>query len=455
MKTRLTLLSVLLLAAVSCENDSDGTVWDDPNFVRVSVTQESVINEDKAVSLQWFEADSIRVFDTDKNSAVLATNNYTDGKGVPEIFFTKKWTAGTPFYAVRPVTENTVCTEEGIEGLEIGSAQEISLINSPGVVPSAGPVTGNRTAYKAALKNTAGAVVFAMTDSTVASVKIESVAGEPVAGVYDIDFAKLDGNEDGFWTLQDGSQSSASIVLTPAEGSKAITLEKTFQKGTYYAKVLPQTYSMGLKFTATFLDGKTTEQILVGEDGTLIVPRSGTVSAVKAMDETLPDEFELSLNFVGNWPFNEDVYPAASQAQSGKGDKYTYTYAYKNGESDFTADFDFYFYGNKAAYVLETAQLVTKANNNRFTTPAVYGRYLKSVKVTVGNGSAYPKTINIVGMDWANLVSGVKTYNAQPAEIVFPYGDVRTDKNTSYYIQFANATTQIKTLTLVYSTKLD
>jgi hypothetical protein len=88
-------------------------------------------------------------------------------------------------------------------------------------------------------------------------------------------------------------------------------------------------------------------------------------------------------------------------------------------------------------------------------TPAVYGRYLKSVKVTVGNGSAYPKTINIVSLNWDNLVKDVKAHKDQPAEIVFPYGDVRTDKNTSYYIQFANKTTQIKTLTLVYSTTLD
>ena len=455
MKARLTLLSVLLLAAVSCENEGENTVWDDPHFIRVSVTQEAVVKEGKEVALQWFTADSIRVFDTDKNSAVLVTNNYTDGKGVPEVFFTKGWTAGTPFYAVRPVTEKTVCTAEGVEGLEISASQEVSLINAPGVLPSVGEVTGNRTAYKASLKNTSGSVIFAMVDSTVASVKIESLGGEPVAGLYDVDFSMLANGEDGFWSLHEGAQSSTSVVVTPADGSAAITSGNTFQAGTFYADVLPQTYSKGLKFTATFLDGKTTEQILVGEDGTLIVPRSGTVSAVKAMDETLPDEFEISLNFVGNWPFNEDIYPAASQAQSGKGDKYTYTYAYKNGESDFTADFNFYFYGNKVTYVLEAAQLVNKANNSRFMTPAVYGRYLKSVKVTVGNGSAYPKTINIVGMDWANLVKDVKAHKDQPAEIVFPYGDVRTDKNTSYYIQFANATTQIKTLTLVYSTKLD
>lgn len=454
MKTRLTLLSVLLLAAVSCENDSDGTVWDDPNFVRVSVTQESVINEDKAVSLQWFEADSIRVFDTDKNSAVLATNNYTDGKGVPEIFFTKKWTAGTPFYAVRPVTENTVCTEEGIEGLEIGSAQEISLINSPGVVPSAGPVTGNRTAYKATLKNTAGAVVFAMTDSTVASVKIESVAGEPVAGVYDIDFAKLDGNEDGFWTLQDGSQSSASIVLTPAEGSKAITLEKTFQKGTYYAKVLPQTYSQGLKLIASFKDGKTTEQILTGEEGGLTVPRSGAVAAVKAMDETLPDEFEVKLDFSGDWPFKEPIYASANQAQSGLGDKYTYEYAYQNGESTFTVDLEFYIYGNKTAYSNHVAsaphQLRMAAKNSRLTLPAIYGRYLKAIKLEVVNTAG--KGFELKDFSWNVLATGPGALANKPGELVFPLENgFKPDKNTQYYLGFTAGSTFITAITFVYS----
>lgn len=455
MKAHIALLSTFLLFAVSCEDKGEETVWDNPNYVRVSVTQEALVNEDKEVALQWFEADSVRLFDTQKRGAVIKTNNYTDGQGTPEVFFSSNWTAGDPFYAVRPATQATVCTEDGIEGLEISSAQVVSQKNSPGVVPSVGPVTGNRTAYRAALKNTAGAVIFAMTDSTVASVRIESVGGEPVAGMFDVDFAKLENNEDGFWTMQEGAQSSSSIVLTPAAGSKAITADNTFQKGTYYANVLPQTYSQGLRFTASFLDGKTTEQVLTGEDGVLTVVRSGTVAAAKAMDETLPDEFEITLNFVGNWPFNEPIYPEAEQAQSGSGDKYTYTYAYKNGESDYTADFNFYFYGNKATYVLEAAQLVNKANKSRFMTPAVYGRYLKSVKVTVGNASQWPKTINIVGLNWDNLVKDVKAHKDQPAEIVFPYGDVRTDKNTSYYIQFANATTQIKTLTLVYSTTLD
>lgn len=455
MKARIALISTLLLLAVSCENKGEGTVWDNPNYVRVSVTQEALANDGKDVIVQWFEADSIKMFDTQKRGAVIKTNNYTDGKGAPEVFFSSDWTAGDPFYAVRPATKNTVCTEDGIEGLEIPASQNVTMKNDPGVVPAVGPVTGNRTAYRAALKNTAGSVIFAMTDSTIASVKIESIGGEPVAGMFDVNFAALENNEVGFWTMHEGSQSSTSVVLTPAEGSKVITVNNTFQNGSFYANVLPQTYSQGLKLTASFLDGKTTEQVLTGADGSLTVPRSGVVSAAKAMDETLPDEFEIKLNFVGNWPFNEPVYPSTSQAQSGAGDKYTYTYAYKNGESDYTADFNFYFYGNKTAYVLEAAQLVNNAPNSRFMTPAVYGRYLKSVKVTVGNGSQFPKTINIVGLNWANLVKDVKVHKDQPAEIIFPYGDVRTDKNTSYYIQFVNKTTQIKTLTLVYSTTLD
>ena len=455
MKAHITLISTLLLLAVSCENKGEETVWDNPNYVRVSVTQEALANDGNDVIVQWFEADSIKMFDTQKRGAVIRTNNYTDGKGAPEVFFSSDWTAGDPFYAVRPATRNTVCTEDGIEGLEIPASQNVTMKNDPGVVPAIGPVTGNRTAYRAVLKNTAGSVIFAMTDSTIASVKIESIGGEPVAGMFDVNFAALENNEVGFWTKHEGSQPSTSVVLTPAEGSKAITVNNTFKNGSFYANVLPQTYSQGLKLTASFLDGKTTEQILTGADGSLTVPRSGVVAAAKAMDETLPDEFEVVLDFTQGWPFKEAIIPAASQSKDTKNlDKYNFEYKYMNGESEFSTNLVFYLYGNQQAYSYTSNQLRTAAKNARITLPGIYGRYIKSVKLEVINSGA--KGFNLVSQDWSTTMKGPSATVTNPGVLTIPTASgEKTEKATSYFMQYTAGNTYITSITIKYSVSLD
>lgn len=453
MKSRILLISALSLLAVSCETTNQDV---DPNFIRILVNQEKLVDADgKEVSLEWFEADSIRLFDTDRLGVTVRTNNFTE-KNAPEVFFTPDWTAGTPSYMARPASDALICTESGVEGIVVEAQQQLPYKNKVGTVPSMGMVTGNSTAYRASMKNLTGAVQFAMTDSTVSSVTITSLGGEPLAGSIGVDYSALENNENGFWNLSESSQGASTVTAVPMEGSAAMSANGTFHKGTFYATILPQTYSQGLKLTATFQDGKTTEQVIAGEDGSLVVPRSGIVSAAKAMDETLPDEFEVKIDFTGAWPLKEPILAVAKQVQSGSGDKYTYEYTYTNGGSEFSMDLPLYIFGNKGnGYTHTAGSLRMMSKNSRLLIPAIYGRYIKSLKMEVVNTGA--KGFEVVKLDWNTLVAGPKdVVVSKPGVLTFPVGDIVTEKNTGYYMRFNVAgSTFISAVTIKYSTSLD
>lgn len=453
MKSRILLISAIALLPVACETAGDG---ENPNFIRVMVSQEKFVDSDaKELALEWFEADSIRLFDTDRQGVTVKTNNFTE-KNAPEVFFTDKWTAGSPLYMVRPADDAVTCSDNGVEGVVIASEQHLPLRNKIATVPSMGAVTGNSTAYRATMKNLTGAVAFAMNDSTVASVTITALGGEPLAGTIDVDYAKLEAGEADFWSLSDGAQGSTSVTAVPMEASDAISADMTFYKGTYYANILPQTYSQGLKVVATFLDGKKSEQIITGGEGGLVVPRSGIVSVAKAMDDTLPDEFEVKIDFTGAWPLKEPILAVAKQVQSGSGDKYTYEYTYTNGGSEFSMDLPLYIFGNKGnGYTHTAGSLRMMSKNSRLLIPGIYGRYLKSIKMEVVNTGA--KGFEIVSLGWVTLAAGPKdVVVTKPGVLTFPVGDVKTEKNTGYYMRFNVAgSTFISAVTFTYSTSLD
>ena len=196
-------------------------------------------------------------------------------------------------------------------------------------------------------------------------------------------------------------------------------------------------------------------QVIVGKDGSLVVPRSGIVSAVKAMDETLPDEFEVKIDFTGAWPLKEPILAVAKQVQSGSGDKYTYEYTYTNGGSEFSMDLPLYIFGNKGnGYTHTSGSLRMMSKNSRLLIPAIYGRYIKSLKMEVVNTGA--KGFEVVKLDWNTLVAGPKdVVVSKPGVLTFPVGDIVTEKNTGYYMRFVNGSTFISAVTITYSTSLD
>ncbi len=450
MKTRsLAIFSALVLFAASCEeNINKGTVWDDPHFIRVTATREAMVERSEQKGFQWMLEDTISLFDQEYREVPIRNNE--EGS---RIFFSYDWTASAPGYAVYPRTEDVVFNA-GYVTFNVPAEQPVSKLESFGSMVFVGKVTGNSSAYKLnPLKNTLSQLKLCMSDSTATSIKIESVAGEPLVGNVTVDCAKLANGEDGFWTVADDDKKSSVVVITPVADSEAISQSGCLQAGSYYVTILPQTYAEGIRITVERSNDETLVR-MIGQEGGCVANRSEVLEFPGDLDDTLPDEVIIQLNFQeidengtkkGVWPFVE--------AKEVNDANYTYAYDYNVDGAEKTANFNIFISGNKSAYNLTVNGLRMVGKNSRFTLPAVSNRYLKSVTLDVTN--SYAKGFALIKMDWSTLYTGPNATAGKPASVTFPVGDVITEKDTEYYLRFTAANTDIKTVTLVYSKTLD
>ena len=112
MKNKLmAILPVAALILASCEEDiNKGTVWDDPNFIRITATVESVSNQGTAMEATWTLSDSLLVFDQNGKGVKVGTNDPSTN-----IFFSYEWTGSAPGYAVYPASsDNALDLDAGI-----------------------------------------------------------------------------------------------------------------------------------------------------------------------------------------------------------------------------------------------------------------------------------------------------------------------------------------------------
>lgn len=462
-------LSILAMSALACnENINEGTVWDDPNFLRVTVSSEPIGEKE----ISWARTDEIMVFDRDGAGIRLQT---TDNE-TTAIFYTHEWNANTPGYACYPVNAgNVTCTPEGILGMHLGAEQEISSLQAWGkdAIISAGKITGNSTAYRInPMKNIMGLIELSMHKPAAKSIKVEPIGDEIMAGDIDIDYTRLENGNADFWSAAAGKSQSASVTIVPAAGSEAVTEDGCFKAGTYYVSVLPQTYSEGLRITVTYSDGSTLVRKLGADEG-ITVPRNGIVAFGEALDDTLPDEIKIDLVF-----YNEnDVNPfgtfTPTKDQKPEGETYIWQYGYETDGQKHTEDLEFiiskgasgatyrYFKPSDIEY-----QVLTFAQNfGWIKLPGISDRYLKSV--TMSHGNTYDKQFRL--QEKSSKDTPGKTYSCKrlkapsatepiDANVTFPTqkGDFGTLTNTeigkSYYMMFTmGASLRVFRISLVYT----
>ena len=247
-----------------------------------------------------------------------------------------------------------------------------------------------------------------------------------------------------------GGASADYVTINAPEGGFAV--DNGLQ---YFAAVYPFE-SKGLEVTFTLKDGET---LLLENDNPVSLSRNQGLSLYTlSVTAKLPDEFEVKLNFAKGWPFKEGIRAKADQINTGGGygDEYTYEYQYQNGGKTYSTDLKFHIYGNGGNYEFISPNILKTASKNaRILLPAISGRHLKSVKVEVTNGAAYPKAFNIMAMGWNVLVNGPGAHSGAPGVVTFPYDYVRTEKNTPYFLQFAAASTSVSAITLTYSKTLN
>lgn len=472
-----TLLSAVLILASSCEdNINKGTVWDNPNFLRITVSTEDLTETGTKLAVNWNETDSIRVFDNESRGVNIGTNDPAQN-----IFFTYAWTAAKPVFAAYPADRVSSCTSEGIVSLTLDSEQTINSFNKPGPVLSAGKVTGNNTAYKLSpMSNAIGQLKLTMFEDGADYIKVEAVGGEILAGGMEVDIPKLDKGEENFWSHGSGMQLSNSVTIRPSAGSECITETGSMKAGTYYVSIFPQHYSEGLRITVARNEGDPIIRML-GSEGGITVDRSGIVTFDGALDDTLPEEIVINLDFYNEEDNNPLGTFVATTEQTTDGEEYIYRYEYDVDGINMHEDLSFIISkGGEtgASYQFTTVSglghkvYFNSKNYGWIKLPGIKGRFLKSVSMSHGNNTA-TKRFRIQEKPASAAAQAGKTYSSplvkapsatEPGvtEVTFPTSNstmgnlVNTTEGQSYYMMFTSgASLRIFNIKLVYTKTLE
>ena len=480
MKTHLaTILTGITMIAVSCENE-DSTLWDDPNFIRITVSTEPMNLLNGSSDVELTEKDVIMVFDRNNTGVELHT---TDEPGTDMVYYSHEWTGNAPSYASYHASssENATCTSDGLLGVTLETEQKVGNPETygPGTIVSVGKVTGNSTGYRLnPMKNITGLIRVTMNNSTAKSIRIEAAGGEIMSGRVNVDYTRLENGENNFWSPADGA-GMTYVEITPLESSAAATEDGCLKAGSYYAAVLPQTYSQGFLITVTCKDGSSIVRKFHTEG--LEIPRREPAETDDALDDTLPDEIVIDLQFYNENdinPLGEFVSTAAGQTAAGE--DYTYVYDYLCDGIEMSMDLSFTVSKGSGASASQRYQYTTvsgvshnvyfnPANNGWVRLPGIPGRYLKSVSMFHGNNTAAkrfrlqeepPTNADGVGRYFSStpLVSAPSATEPIETSVTVPTGTTtagqlsNTEAGRSYTMQFTTgASLRIFRIRLVYT----
>ena len=459
------LLCALSLLAVGCEQE-ETTVWDDPSFVRVNVSTEPMHLENRSMSVRLSDQDTVMLFDRSNKGVKIYT---TDNSDTTAVYYTHKWTGGTPTYASWPASdEYSACRSGGVLGVYLPPVQTLKAANNfaAGSVVAVGMVTGNSTAYKIPLRNISGLVRVGFGDASARSIKIESAGGEAMAGCVDVDYAKLVNGDASFWTPADGHGSSQSVTIVADADSAASDEEGCLTPGVYYVSMLPQTYSQGFVVTVTYADGTTLER-RIHSDG-IDIPRCELTGDNELLDDTLPDIIEIDLQFYNEndeCPFEGIPTDAATarNTESVSGEEYVYAYKYMCDGNQLTKNLTFticrganatsdYYAFTKAGSLQHPILFSGSAASAWIKLPGIPGRYLKYVSLDHGNNTAAKRFrlqegVSPVGKYFSSTLLTAKS-ETEPVKVHvnIPTGTTTTgqlddtEMGRSYVMQFTTGT---------------
>lgn len=356
--------------------------------------------------MKWRQTDSLVVFDSSLKGVSFGTSSANGS--TTAIFTTDKWTGKAPHYAAAYCPnfgEQKILTEpsEGVMSVKFRAAQTLDGIKTSGFQTSAcvGKVEEQNGEYVVSqMKNVMGFIGFTLAGTNVKTVKISAPGGENLAGWVDVDYAKLIGGDAAFWTLTEGKTPDAELTLKPASGN--------FKADTYYASLLPQTYSQGLKFTLLDADGNIVVERTVGSKDGLTISRSKITplgGKIDVVPVVLPDEIVLDVDFSGGKGTNPLGFTTIS-SYSSTGETYYFTYNYTEPGTGASKSLQvpFTFKGTSAnTYSYAQASGCAYSEPSKYIVNMVLGsgtfgasiqlpvfedRYLSSIGVSLGNAYA-------------------------------------------------------------------
>ena len=438
---KITVLAGLAFLSLSCEENEDkGTVWDDPNFIRMTAETEPVsVPGQENMRVSWTDGDAFAVFDDKGRSVELATNLASSN-----IFYSYSWhEGGAPRYMVSPWSDDVTCTADGLVGVTIPSLQKVSRPSVFDNFVGVGRVTGNKTSYETyPVYNVTGFMAVSLNSPDAVSIRLESAAGETMAARVNVDISRLEAQEADWLTIAGGEQTS--VTLCPTDGKDVL------DRGRYYMALLPGTYTKGFIATVTYKSGGQVTNVLMPDGVT--VSRSGlSAYGEEPVDDALPGEIELTLDFSTRWPFAESVVAVGSQ--SSEGDTYTYEYEYEAAGVLETLGCDFLLIGRSAYEHKDGCLYPGSSAFGRISIPGIQGRYLKSVNVDVTDEDEKKfefKNSSRLTIDVGKLSASKDL----PMLLSFPTANgVDTEKGATYHLSFASGDTHVRKITIRYARK--
>lgn len=446
MKTRLiTFLPVLALLAASCDDSERASAWDDPKYMHIVAPMEAAGAEGTLQKLVYQTGQQMKVWEQDGNSVNLSA--YSDSTFISYDWIPK----AVPTYASFPADEETFCTADGVFTLPVDTVQKVLTPGTLENFVAVGKVTGlQRTSYKVRpMKNVTGYIALKLGYPLVTSIKVESVAGETMAGNITVDYGRLAAGKKDFYEAADPT-AGKSVTLVPSVADTTLSI------GTYYLALLPGTYSNGFRITVEYQSGTHVEMTCFS--GGVTVERAGlSFFGDGYADDDLPEEVRIDLNFAESWPFKEQCVSTESQtAAAFAGDTYTFEYRYQYEGVERTRSFPFFVKGNKEAYVYEGNTFNPGAKHARITLPSVPGRYVKAVRYETKDSRTSPKGFQLNGMDWQPFaICPQKACKGFPATLSFPTDEgVRTGFEASYYMYLSDAPASVTNISILYSKEL-
>lgn len=492
-------ISFLLLAGLAictaCSKDNEAGKPDpvDPNpstvetKLSINVAAETKTMVMGGLTPLWVKTDTLVVFDNTGKAVKFTTEANREASAV---FTTNSWTEGnTPGYASCSAAVNDAAgTSEGVLTVKLADAQRLVEQQSYGRNASAlvGVVEGEEGNYTiSSMKNVSGLLKIAIDRTDIASITIDAVGGEQLAGYADVNYSKLVAGDADFWTASAGKETSSSVVLTP--GGTAINEDGCFKANYYYVSLLPGTYSQGLRFTLRDTLDAVLVQRTAGAESGITIARNEVRELSMKLDDLLPKTITLDLNFYNDANVNPLGFGALTldQEDGTNGETYTYSYDYTFQGAAKNVGFDFvmckgttsgarYYYAAPSSLVYSSGTgthiMIVVTAGSWLKTPAIPNRYLQSITFSHGNGAAkriqLRKEVSGTAFAFTSQAAAHKaTATALDTQVLefFSSGHTldgatqtggTTAANTSYYIYFDGTSTRVYDIKLVYTNKL-
>lgn len=288
-----------LVALSSCNKADVETVEPQGQEVKFKVFSEETKTYLASGITNWSNGDIIYVLDQKGkwyNSSKLASGT------VVEAEFTFTNFPADPTYALFVGNDNSgsLGIEDDKVTANLFSEQSISNNNSFGKnanLTIGEVVKVDETTYGASLKNVCGLLKFTVPEG-IASVEISGNNNEDLAGDIYIDY----NSGEPTWIAKAGVK---TVTVVPRQSNEV------YQKGTYYACVLPQTFEEGITVTLTDVNGYTAQTkgsnpLALGRNKVIELPNLNVPEAPQQESTVLEFDF-----------LDTDIYPAGFPTGSG------------------------------------------------------------------------------------------------------------------------------------------